>query len=268
MKGDWYRAKKLLPHRLDSIHHRDVVIADVVADNELLAWDSGTGKWVNKTAAEAGLSEGSPTIAHADTTGRTADDHHDEVHGHPAADHGGLGGLGDVADHPGYLTLDGARQMTGDLNPRASGWGVTGMRVRGFALTDKTTFTDVDTFIRWDVSGGTYANMGNPGSRTVWVTASSVGDMFGGANINRAGRVRIGISLDGGSSYTYGNGVWVEVDDSGQGDIRRANACAQHYKTGIPTDEVHVMVQAMISGGAVTDLDFLNGVLNVQMGVN
>ena len=31
------------------------------------------------------------------------------------SDHGALSGLGDVADHPGYLTLDGSRQMSGDL---------------------------------------------------------------------------------------------------------------------------------------------------------
>ena len=33
----------------------------------------------------------------------------------PITDHGDLGGLGDVSDHPGYLTLSGSRTMTGDL---------------------------------------------------------------------------------------------------------------------------------------------------------
>ena len=37
------------------------------------------------------------------------------VTGGTATDHGTLSGLGDVADHPGYLTLDGTRTMTGDL---------------------------------------------------------------------------------------------------------------------------------------------------------
>ena len=34
----------------------DVVIDGTPADNELLSWDTGTSKWINQTAAEAGLS--------------------------------------------------------------------------------------------------------------------------------------------------------------------------------------------------------------------
>ncbi len=42
------------PHELDE-GTSDVVIDGIPADNEVLAYDSGTGNWINQTAAEAGL---------------------------------------------------------------------------------------------------------------------------------------------------------------------------------------------------------------------
>jgi hypothetical protein len=48
-------------------------------------------------------------------------------------DHGGLGGLGDVADHPGYLTLDGARSMTGTLD---AAFGITTTTITATGLID------------------------------------------------------------------------------------------------------------------------------------
>ena len=39
-------------------NHTDVVITGVPADNELLAYDTGTSKWINQTQAEAAISGG------------------------------------------------------------------------------------------------------------------------------------------------------------------------------------------------------------------
>jgi len=49
-----------------------------IAAGELLKW-SGTA-WINQTLAEAGISGTAHTHAHAATTGKTANDHHNEAH--------------------------------------------------------------------------------------------------------------------------------------------------------------------------------------------
>jgi len=45
------------------------------ADNELLAYDSGSGRWINQTAGEAGLAVANHTHDHGDLTGLSDDDH-------------------------------------------------------------------------------------------------------------------------------------------------------------------------------------------------
>ena len=46
----------------------DVVITAPIADNEVLAYDSGSGDWINQTAVEAGLSEPGHTHLEVDVT--------------------------------------------------------------------------------------------------------------------------------------------------------------------------------------------------------
>lgn len=60
-------------YELGEIH--DVLLeADVnIADNEVLAWDSGTSLWKNQTASEAGLATASHTHSQSDVTNLTTD---------------------------------------------------------------------------------------------------------------------------------------------------------------------------------------------------
>jgi len=60
-------------YELGEIH--DVLLeADVnIADNEVLAWDSGTSLWKNQTASEAGLAAASHTHSQSDVTNLTTD---------------------------------------------------------------------------------------------------------------------------------------------------------------------------------------------------
>jgi hypothetical protein len=55
-------------HDLDLNDLADVVISGTPADNEVLAYDSGSGDWINQTAAEAGLSAPGHTHTESDVT--------------------------------------------------------------------------------------------------------------------------------------------------------------------------------------------------------
>ena len=85
------------PHELEGIHHTgtlnfntvDEVNIGTPADNHLLAWDSISGKWLNQTAAEAGISAVGHTHAHGDLTAVTSDQHHAQAHALSGGDHTG-----------------------------------------------------------------------------------------------------------------------------------------------------------------------------------
>ncbi len=135
------------------------------------------------------------------------------------------------------------------------------IRARGQSLANKGTFVAVSTWEDWGVS----LNMGTPGEN-VFVTGHVTGSILGGAGINRAGQVRVGISFDTGSTWTYGPHTWFQVDDN-TATIRRSFCGASHQRSGVPSSEVRVKVQALISGGLVTDLDFVTGQLSAQWSI-
>lgn len=100
------------------------------ADNEVLAYDIGSGNWINQTAAEAGLAVAGHThaigdLSDVDLTGSPAPSNGDVltyngvawVHATPTSgvtDHGALTGLADD-DHTQYVLADGSRTVTGEL---------------------------------------------------------------------------------------------------------------------------------------------------------
>ncbi|MHA2085332.1 MAG: hypothetical protein ACXABD_16370, partial [Candidatus Thorarchaeota archaeon] len=115
----------------------DTVITGPIADNEVLAYTTATAKWVNQTAAEAGLSAVGHTHASTDitdwgeavadivgamVTGNTetliavtyddADNTLDFVVNEAGFDHGSIGGLGDD-DHPQYAAIAQDEDITG-----------------------------------------------------------------------------------------------------------------------------------------------------------
>lgn len=138
-----------------------------------------------------------------------------------------------------------------------------GVRVRGFDVGDKTTFTAVSTWEDW----GSAQNMGvYPNGATYWVGVELIGSALVAAGVNRAGQVRVGISDDGGSSWTYGQAQWFQIDDA-TGSTRRGPVVAGHgmIVTADGTNNIQVKAQALISGGVTTDLDLLDGQLMVQV---
>lgn len=71
--------------------------------------DSGTGFLICRATFKMGSTW--THVSTVDLRGRTPY----TVSGAGANDHGGLAGLGDVADHPGYLLVDGTRDLTGNM---------------------------------------------------------------------------------------------------------------------------------------------------------
>lgn len=136
-----------------------------------------------------------------------------------------------------------------------------GTIIRGSQPANKTIFTAVDAWENW----GSALDLGSQ-SGAVHVSAQIIGSCLYGDNISRAGKVRIGISLDNGNSYTYGSEVWGQNDDTGASSDRRKTVGAAFYRTGTATSNILIQVQAWIDTGATTDIDFVTADLTAQLG--
>lgn len=136
---------------------------------------------------------------------------------------------------------------------------IVGVRVRGATLTDKTSFSSVDTMENW---GSETINLGQP-TMKVFVTAELTGSVLSAVGVDSSGRVQVGISLDSGASYDYGTDNWASGEATG--GTRRSACTASHFISGTPTGDIRVKAQALISGGATTDLDFIDGTITAQM---
>lgn len=150
----------------------------------------------------------------------------------------------------------------GDRDYNDARYGVIGTSVviDGTTLTDKTTFSLVDTWEDW---GTEVVTITDPGvDMAISAQASgSIEDTSG--NGGGEGRMRVGISLDGGTTYTFGNEPIADVYDL-SADIGFASLAAVHFRSGTPTGDIKIKVQAMIIGGVVGDIDFTDGGLTVQ----
>ena len=142
--------------------------------------------------------------------------------------------------------------MTGRLKVPS----IDGNRVRGAALTDKTSFGAIDTMENW----GSSLNVGQP-TIFVFITAQVAGSILTASGVSRAGQIRIRISLDGGSTWSDGTSNWCAATST----LRREGVAASHFTSGTPTGDIRVQVQALISGGLVTDIDFVTGTVTVQV---
>ncbi len=137
--------------------------------------------------------------------------------------------------------------------------GGAGLVIDGGTLTDKTTFSAVDTWEDWD----TAITITDPGV-AVAISAQATGSIEDtSGNGGGEGRMRVGISIDGGSTYTFGNEPIADVDDL-SADIGFASLGAVHFRSGTPTGDILVKVQAMIIGGVIGDIDFTDGGLTIQ----
>jgi hypothetical protein len=72
----------------------DVVITGTPADNEILAYDTGTSKWINQTAAEAGIVDWTAAAENFDTSGTGRFGSHLEIDGNLNHDGSAIGFFG------------------------------------------------------------------------------------------------------------------------------------------------------------------------------
>lgn len=128
------------------------------------------------------------------------------------------------------------------------------VRTRGADIADKTSFSAVSTWEDW----GSSLLVGDPGEE-VFITAHLTGSLLVASGVNRSVRVRVGISTDGGSTYTFGNEPWGQIDNSGSNQRRAAISASHEVHNVTPSSGIRVKAQALISGGATTDMDFVTG---------
>jgi hypothetical protein len=124
----------------------------------------------------------------------------------------------------------------------------------GTALTDITSGS-TGVYTQW---GTEEATMANPGV-AVKVAAQCSGRVLGSTSAGLV-TIRVGISLDGGSTWTYGNTPIVNHDSSSN-DVRRVAVTAMAYVEGTPTGDIQVRAEIQTSTSSV---GFLNGYITAQ----
>lgn len=113
----------------------------------------------------------------------------------------------------------------------------------------------VNTYEDWGTETVTFANPGVP----VRVLSSLFGQLLktvAGVNV---GRIRIGISIDGGTTFDFGTPPEGSVGDTAG---QRTPISAGHVVAGTPTGSIVVKAQL---NGSVTTISFVTGFLQVQL---
>ena len=131
-------------------------------------------------------------------------------------------------------------------------------------VMDSAELSDADSASTstWE-DWGSPIDLGDPG-REVKVRGLLTASALGDSSKNISGRVRVSISLDGGSTWDEGLGPWEQMDDT-PGSNRRHAFTAQHYRTGTPTGAVQVKAQKFQSGGTTADIQFNEGTISALM---
>lgn len=113
------------------------------------------------------------------------------------------------------------------------------------------------------VDWGNVIDFGNPG-REVIVRADATCSVLGDSASSGAVRLRIEISLDGGSTWDNGQGPWTNWEDAVSA-MRRLFLGTQHLVSGTPTGAVQVKVEYQQSGGSAGDVQMQEGTLIAEM---
>lgn len=121
---------------------------------------------------------------------------------------------------------------------------------------DGVNLTDTAPTTAWTDWGTETVTWPNPGVE-VTVTASLVGRWLNAVDTTAVSSSRVRISLDGGTTWSYGQIIYVQTG-TGAGAQIRAVAASQHAVTGTPTGSVIVKARCMTEGSATATLGSLN----------
>jgi len=111
------------------------------------------------------------------------------------------------------------------------------------------------TFEQWGTETIIFTNPAAP----VKITANLTGQLQNTLNTDSNGAGRVGISFDGGASFTYGNAPGA---NQGTTSGTRCLIGAGHTRTGTPTGNVVVRAEFSVS---TTNISALNGFINAVM---
>lgn len=111
-------------------------------------------------------------------------------------------------------------------------------------LTDTTTFTVAGGFEQWGTEEVTFTNPGVAVKVSAWLS----GRLSNTVDADTAGVVRLGISFNGGSTFTFGNSPEVNV---GTGQGKRHHVGAQHHRTGTPTGSIVIKAEVDVNDADV-----------------
>ncbi|GAA5119137.1 hypothetical protein [Haloechinothrix salitolerans] len=110
----------------------------------------------------------------------------------------------------------------------------------------------------WEQWGTETITISDPGI-AVEVSAGLTGRFRNVVDLNSGARSRVGISLDGGSSFTYGNAPWGEV---GTDVPEFAIAAASHTVDGTPSGDIVIRAEFRVLS---TDTDVRDGMIQATM---
>ena len=111
------------------------------------------------------------------------------------------------------------------------------------------------TFEQWGTETVVFTNP----AAAVKVTARVTGQLQNTLNTDSNGAARVGISFDGGATFTYGNSPGA---NQGTTSGTRCLTGAGHYRTGTPTGNIVVRAEFSVS---TTNISALNGFIEAVM---
>lgn len=122
-------------------------------------------------------------------------------------------------------------------------------------LSDTTTFTAAGGFEQWGTEEVTFTNPGIAVKVKAWLS----GRLVNTVDADSTAVVRVGISFDGGSTFTYGSAPQVNVGTAGSA---RTYVGALHLRDGTPTGSVVIRAEVDVSDA---DVDGLSGHLMAEI---
>ena len=122
-------------------------------------------------------------------------------------------------------------------------------------LTDTTTFTVAAGYEQWGTEEITFDQPDVAVKVLAWLS----GRLSNSVDADSEANVRVGISFDGGSTYTYGNTPQLNV---GTGGSQRTTTSVLHHRSGIPTGDVVIRAEVDVFDA---DVDARSGIIMASL---